>query len=125
MSLSSARSITASVHPPRAVFTDFPLGRTAGKPNDPASQDLIVRAALDHLASAERPGEIRSLDLRWAETDDWKDAVMRPAPASVDGDPGRAEDDRRARTAEPQYQFPEDLDAVVPDCPTCFVPAAR
>ena len=49
MSLTSALSITASVNPPRAVFVDYPLGHTAGKPDDVESQDAIVRAALDQL----------------------------------------------------------------------------
>lgn len=122
VSLSCARSITESVFPPRAVFTDYPLGRTAGKPNDPASQDAIVRAAIEHLEQAETPGEVRALDLRWAATDDWKDGVMRPKPAKG-GAEAEAEDDRAERTDVPQYQFEADREAVEPSCPTCFVPA--
>lgn len=122
VSLSSALSITASVNPPRGVFVDYPLGRTAGKPNDPTTQAAIARAAIEHLALAETPGEIRHLALRWADTDDWKDGVMRPAPASTEGGAGAAEDDRAERTVIPQYQFDADREAVEPDCPTCFVP---
>ncbi len=122
VSLSSALSITQSVFPPRAVFTDYPLGRTAGKPNDPDSQDAIARAAIEHLACAESAGEVRRVELRWAENDDWKDAVMRPKAAVAPGLPAEAEDDRAERTAVPQYQFEADRDVVEPDCPTCFVP---
>ncbi len=117
MSLSSALSITASVNPPRGVYTDYPLGRTAGKPHDPVSQDTIVRAAIDVLASASTPGTIRELDLHWSDDDDWKDGVMRPQ-----GGGGKAEDDRGERTDVPQYQFEDDRSAVDPACPTCFVP---
>ncbi|MCR9097178.1 MAG: hypothetical protein NXI30_23390 [bacterium] len=122
MSLSSARSITESVFPPRAVFTDYPLGRTAGKPNDPASQEAIVRAAIELLAQAEAPGEVRTLDLRWAATDDWKDGVMRPKPAEGGSGGAQAEDDRAERTDVPQYQLEADREAVEANCPTCFVP---
>jgi len=124
VSLSSALSITASVDPPRAVHIDYPLGHTAGKPNDPVSQDAIVRAALEVLAQAERPGELRRLDLRWAENDDWKDGVMRPAADAGDDGKPRAADDRAARTDLPQYQFEADRAAVESDCPTCFAPEA-
>ena len=124
VSLSSALSITASANPPRGVFTDYPLGRTAGKPGDATSQETIVRAAIEQLASAERPGEIRRLDLRWAEDDDWKDGVMRPKPASTSGGDAQMEDDRTERTDVPQYQFDADRDAVEPNCPTCILPGA-
>ncbi|MDP6979679.1 MAG: hypothetical protein QF570_13925 [Myxococcota bacterium] len=117
VSLSSALSITASVNPPRGVYTDYPLGRTAGKPHDPASQDAIVRAAIDVLATASTPGTIRELDLHWSENDAWKDGVMRPQ-----GGGEKAEDDRAERTDVPQYQFDADREAVDPACPTCFVP---
>ncbi len=123
VSLSSALSITRSVFAPRCVFTDYPLGRTAGKPGDRASQDAIVRAAIEHLADASEPGEVRHVDLRWAETDDWKDAVMRPKSAAEEGGAGEAEDDRAARTDVPQYQFEADREAVDAACPTCFVPS--
>ncbi|MGB0619990.1 MAG: hypothetical protein ACPGVZ_11035 [Myxococcota bacterium] len=124
VSLSSARSITASVNPPRGVHTDYPLGRTAGKPKDPASQDAILRAAVAQLAEATVPGEIRSLDLRWSENDDWKDGVMRPKSPASEGGAVEAEDDRAERTDVPQYQFEADREAVEPNCPTCLVPGA-
>lgn len=124
VSLSSALSITESVFPPRAVFTDYPLGRTAGKPNDPDSQDAIVGAAIEHLASAESAGEVRWVDLHWAGDDDWKDGVMRPKAVAKPGGAAEAEDDRAERTAVPQYQFEADRAAVEAECPTCFVPEA-
>lgn len=124
VSLTSALSITASVDPPRAVHVDYPLGRTAGKPGDEASQNEIIAAALAQLADARTPGTIQRLDLRWAETDDWKDGVMRPKPAASASAASEVEveDDRSERTDVPQYQFEADRDAVEPNCPTCIVP---
>ena len=122
VSLSSALSITASVNPPRGVHVDYPLGRTAGKPNDPGSQDAIVRAAIEQLADQTEPGKIRRLDLRWAADDAWKDSVMRPKPVLGTGGASEAEDDRAERTGIPQYQFAADREAVEADCPTCIVP---
>lgn len=98
--LSSAYSITASVRPPRAVFVDFPLGHTAGKPGDRALQRHIVIDALAALEGMARPGHIERLPYRWAEDDAWK---TRPPDA-----PG---DDRSPRSDRPQYQYPEDQSA--------------
>lgn len=90
---------------PRAVFVDFPLGHTAGKPNDPALQDRIVEAALAAFETIETPGTILESPFRWSEDDDWKDSVMRPRQGG-EGDGHR--DDRSERSPEPQYQTPED-----------------
>lgn len=102
--LSSALSITASVNPPRAVFVDYPLGHTAGKRGDTAGQRQIMLDALAALEQIRTPGDIRRLPYRWADSDDWKEAVMQPRPGSSDSH----RDDRVARHAEPQYQYPED-----------------
>ncbi|MEM7091485.1 MAG: hypothetical protein AAF567_00675 [Actinomycetota bacterium] len=93
-SLSSAWSITASANPPRATFLNYPLGHTAGRPNQLDEQTDIVAAALGLLHSAERPGEIAPLDLEWP--DPWRAGA-------------RALSDKRTeRFDTPQYQFPED-----------------
>lgn len=105
--LSSAYSITAAVNPPRAVFVDYPLGRTAGKRDDKLNQRGIMLDALAALQEAEQPGTIRTLPYRWGDDDHWKDSAMRPSQRSADA----TADDRVARHAEPQYQFPEDRDA--------------
>ncbi len=102
--LSSALSITRSVNPPRAVFLDYPLGHTAGKPHDPDLQDRIFEAALSAFETLEAPGTILELPFRWAENDDWKDSVMRPRDL---GDGGH-QDDRSERSPEPQYQLEAD-----------------
>jgi hypothetical protein len=119
--LSSAWSITRSVNPPRAVYTDFPLGHTAGKPHDRELQRAILRNALQALERFSIPGTIEALPYRWTDDDSWKDRVMRPQPASGDG-PARAKDDRVERLAEPQYQYEEDrrLAGRNAGCPGCL-----
>jgi hypothetical protein len=119
--MSSALSITQAVNPPRAVFLDFPLGHTAGRANDKAGQRKIMIDTLSALDSIQVPGTIRTLDYRWAETDDWKDGVMRP-----DGG-GSHSDDRTERDDQPQYQLESDRLAVAREdgCPGCFFPEAR
>ena len=97
--LSSAYSITAAVNPPRAVFVDFPLGHTAGKRGDRSLQRRILIDTLSALDSIQEPGTIRRLPYRWSASDEWK-----AAPPLTD--------ERRERSGEPQYQYPEDRDAV-------------
>ena len=41
-----------AIRPPRALWLDFPMGRPLGKPNDPAYQMRVIRAAFELL---ERP----------------------------------------------------------------------
>lgn len=98
--LSSAMSITEAVNPPRAVFIDFPLGHTAGKPGDKPLQRAIMTDALDALETMAEPGSIRALPYRWSDDESWKTTAQR-----TNGD------DRVSRTDEPQYQFPEDRQA--------------
>ena len=119
--MSSALSITAAVNPPRAVYLDFPLGHTAGKPHDKALQRRILRDALDALAAIDAPGTIRRLPYRWTEDDTWKDSVMRP------GSGGPGGDDRIERLPDPQYQYEEDRIAAEAafkrdGCPSCVFP---
>jgi hypothetical protein len=58
VSLSSARSITAAVNPPRAVFLDYPLGQTAGRQGSKDEQDKVLGAALAALQSMTDAGTI-------------------------------------------------------------------
>ena len=115
--LSSAYSITRAVNPPRAVFVDFPLGHTAGKAGDKAGQRRIMIDTLSALDSIQVPGTIRTLPYRWADTDDWKDSVMRP------GAGGHHTDDRTGRDDTPQYERDADrLAAESAGCPGCYFP---
>lgn len=108
--MSSARSITASVNPPRAAFLDFPLGHTAGRPNELTEQTEILRAALGVFANAEC-GEITDLRFEWSADHSWKTAVMA----------GTSEgDDRVERFSEPQYQKAEDAAVADAECASCI-----
>ena len=116
--MSSAYSITASVNPPRAVFVDFPLGHTAGKPHDKPLQRKIMIDTLSALDGIQIPGRIRTLKYRWSADDAWKATAMRSKRGQ------RAADDRVQRSATPQYQHPEDERAAQSNlaadgCPGC------
>ncbi len=118
--MSSARSITASVNPPRAVYLDYPLGHTAGRPDDLAEQRHIMIDTLRALETIQVPGTIVPLRYRWSEDDSWKETAMRPRKSKA-GD-SEARDDRIARHAEPQYQLDGDRLDADPGCPTCIFP---
>ncbi len=118
--MSSARSITRAVNPPRAVYLDYPLGRTAGKPLDTDNQRAVLRDTLAAFAAIDRPGTIVDLDYEWQPDDSWKDRVMRPDPDKPGGDGGGHDDDRVARFDTPQYQTEADAAAADSACPTCF-----
>ena len=118
--LSSAYSITRSVNPPRAIYLDFPLGRTAGKPNDPVMQRQIMIDALNAFASIRQPGGIIALPHRWSDDDGWKERAMRPKPRADEG----AADDRAERFDTPQYQCKADrlaaeANLAAGECPGC------
>jgi len=121
VSLTSAWSITRRVNPPRAVYTDFPLGHTAGKAHDGELQRQIMRAALHALTSVSIPGTIEPLPCHWSADDSWKDRVMRPQAADASR-ASRGHDDRVERHAEPQYQNEADrlLAERAPVCQGCL-----
>ncbi len=96
MTMSSALDITRAVNPPRAVFTDFPLGHTAGKPFDRRLQRQIMIEALSAFETMGQPGSIKMLPFEWDADHSWKHAGA-----------GKG-DTRQARTEEPQYQTEED-----------------
>jgi hypothetical protein len=57
---------------PRFLFSDFPLGNAAGRPDDVASQAETLEMALDLLERAPGPRTTRQSPLRWSEDADWK-----------------------------------------------------
>ena len=115
VTLSSARSITQSVNPPRAVYLDYPLGQTAGREGDLAEQKYVMQQALLAVQAMTEPGSINDLTLRWAEDDSWKDSVMRPKTRGN----SNSGDDRLGRDPTPQYQYSEDADVADPNCSSC------
>ena len=54
-SISLVREHTEKIKPPRALFVPFPFGHAFGRPNDPALQHRVLRAALDLLAAPAGP----------------------------------------------------------------------
>ncbi len=96
MTMSSALDITRAANPPRSVFTDFPLGHTAGKPFDRRLQREIMIETLSAFETIQTPGSIKMLPFEWSSDHSWKHA-------------GAGEGDNRTeRTAEPQYQTEDD-----------------
>ncbi len=95
--LGSAEDILRAGRPPRAVFVDYPLGHSAGKPFDTADQRAILQATLTVLERAREPGDIVTLPMQWADSA-WAETAMR-----ADGG-----DTRQPRDDSPQWQLPED-----------------
>ena len=103
VSLTSAWTITASAYPPRALFTDFPLGNTAGPPHRSDVQLDIARDALGLVHGASTPGSIVPFVLpeQGLFPADWKDE----ARALIDH--------RTPRVDTPQYQSDADRAAAI------------
>ena len=71
--MGSAKDIVEHCGVPRFVFSDFPLGNSAGKPNDPASQAETLALALQLLESAPGPRTTVQSPQRWSDEVAWKD----------------------------------------------------
>jgi len=67
-----AKDIVEHAQVPRFLFSDFPLGNSAGKPHDVASQDRTLELALRVLESAPGPCTTMQSPLRWSEDASWK-----------------------------------------------------
>jgi len=77
-SISMVREHTEKVKPPRALFVPFPFGYALGRPDDPALQHRVLRAALDLLAEPVGP-VLRDFP------DDAEPGDQPPAPAQASG----------------------------------------
>ena len=60
-----AKDIVEHCGVPRFLFSDFPLGNSAGRPHDLASQDETLELALRLLESAVGPQTTMQSPLRW------------------------------------------------------------
>ncbi|MGQ0486614.1 MAG: glycine/sarcosine/betaine reductase selenoprotein B family protein [Hyphomicrobiales bacterium] len=81
-----ARDIVEHVGVPRFLFSDFPLGNAAGKPNDRVSQDLTLDLALALLDQAKGPRSTVQSPQTWSENPDWKldyCNIERLSPAEI------------------------------------------
>ena len=95
-----AKDIVEHVGVPRFLFSDFPLGNAAGRPNDPASQDDTLELALRLLEGAPGPRTTVQSPLRWPGDPDWKRDycnVARLSPEEIAR--RRAAFDRQKETA--------------------------
>jgi hypothetical protein len=67
-----ARDIVEHVGVPRLLFSDFPLGNAAGRPNDPASQAFTLDLALRVLEFAPAARTTVQSPLAWSASAEWK-----------------------------------------------------
>ena len=67
-----AKDIVEYCGVPRFLFSDFPLGNSAGRPNDPGSQAFTLDLALRVLAAAPAPRTTVQSPLRWSTDPSWK-----------------------------------------------------
>jgi hypothetical protein len=67
-----AKDIVEYVGVPRFVFSDFPLGNAAGRPNDHAAQAFTLDLALQMLEAAPAPRVTVQSPLRWSDDCNWK-----------------------------------------------------
>ena len=67
-----AKDIVEYVGVPRLLFSDFPLGNAAGRPNDKASQAFTLELALRMLEDASAPRTTVQSPLTWNGHPDWK-----------------------------------------------------
>jgi D-proline reductase (dithiol) PrdB len=70
--MGSAKDIVEYVGVPRFVFSDFPLGNSAGRPKDEASQDFTLDLALKLLEAAPAARSTVQSPLRWSVSPEWK-----------------------------------------------------
>jgi len=67
-----AKDIVEFIGVPRLLFSDFPLGNGAGRPDDRLSQEHTLELAFCLLESATEPRTTSLSTLTWSTTNDWK-----------------------------------------------------
>ena len=67
-----AKDIVEHAAVPRFLFSDFPLGNSAGRPHDVESQARTLELALSVLESAPGPRTTMQSPLRWSNDASWK-----------------------------------------------------
>lgn len=79
-----AKDIVEHAAVPRFLFSDFPLGNSAGKPHDIGSQALTLELALQLLEQAPGPQATLQSPLRWSTEASWKRDYNNVAALSAD-----------------------------------------
>jgi D-proline reductase (dithiol) PrdB len=95
-----AKDIVEYVGVPRFLFSDFPLGNPAGRPNDPESRAVTLELALRVLERAPGPRTTVQSPLRWSADPAWKldySNIARLSPQEIAR--RRAEFDRQKAVA--------------------------
>jgi len=67
-----AKDIVEHAAVPRFLFSDFPLGNSAGKPHDSESHAQTLELALRLLEAAPGPRTTMQSPLRWSADASWK-----------------------------------------------------
>ena len=70
--MGAAKDIIEHCGVPRFLFSDFPLGNSAGKPFDVESQAATLELALRLLESAPAPRTTVQSPQRWSDDPSWK-----------------------------------------------------
>jgi hypothetical protein len=79
-----AKDIVEHAAVPRFLFSDFPLGNSAGKPHDPDSQAFTLELALKLLEFAPGPQTTVQSPLRWSTDASWKRGYNNVAQMSAE-----------------------------------------
>jgi len=77
-----AKDIVEHCGVPRFLFSDFPLGNSAGRPFDVPSQTQTLALALQVLESAPAPRTTVQSPLRWNDDAAWKRDYHDPSKLS-------------------------------------------
>ena len=80
--MGAAKDIVEHCGVPRFLYSDFPLGNSAGKPFDTDSQAQTLELALRVLESAPGPRTTVQSPQRWSESHAWKQDYSNPARLS-------------------------------------------
>ena len=97
-----AKDIVEHAAVPRFLFSDFPLGNSAGRPHDVVSQDATLETALRLLESAAGPQTTMQSPLRWNADGKWKlDYLNLEQIGAEELARRRAEFDRQKELARP------------------------
>ncbi|HVX74999.1 MAG TPA: glycine/sarcosine/betaine reductase selenoprotein B family protein [Bradyrhizobium sp.] len=98
-----AKDIVEYAAVPRFLFSDFPLGNSAGKPHDPSSQALTLELTLRVLETAPGPQTTMQSPLRWSADPSWKRDYNNVAMLSAE------ELARRRREFDAQKQIAKNI----------------
>ena len=99
--MGAAKDIVEWAGVPRFLFSDFPLGNSAGKPHEPDTQRFTLDLALKVLETSVGPRTTVQSPLRWSADPAWKldfSNIARLSPEEIAR--RRAEFDRQKEVAK-------------------------